>query len=118
MVQTQVSAIFFTGEHVYKVKKPVDFGFLDFSTREKRKFYCHQDVELNRRLCPEVYLGVVDIRSHQGRISLGEGAGEIIEHAVLMKQLPQDCMEVRYEFMQSNPVFSGELIFSGGVFDR
>jgi aminoglycoside phosphotransferase family enzyme len=47
VVQTHVSAIFLTGEHVYKVKKPVDFGFLDFTTREKRKFYCHQEVELN-----------------------------------------------------------------------
>jgi len=92
LVQTHVSAIFLTGEHVYKVKKPVDFGFLDFTTLEKRKYYCHQEVELNRRLCPEVYLGVVEIRSRKGQIFLGEGEGEIIEYAVLMKQLPQDCM--------------------------
>ena len=94
-VQTHVSAIFLTGEHAYKVKKPVDFGFLDFSTLEKRKFYCHQEVVLNRRLCPEIYLGVVEIRFHQGRISLGEGPGAIVEYAVLMKQLPQDCMMER-----------------------
>lgn len=92
LVQTHVSAIFLTGEHVYKVKKPVDFGFLNFTTLEKRKYYCHQEVELNRRLCPEVYLGVVEISFHKGQIFLGEGEGEIVEYAVLMKQLPQDCM--------------------------
>ena len=94
-LQTHVSAIFLTGEHAYKVKKPVAFGFLDFSTLEKRKFYCQQEVVLNRRLCPEIYLGVVEIRLHQGRISLGEGPGAIVEYAVLMKQLPQDCMMER-----------------------
>jgi aminoglycoside phosphotransferase family enzyme/predicted kinase len=95
-VQTHVSAIFLIGEYVYKVKKPVDFGFLDFTTLEKRKFYCQQEVVLNRRLCPEIYLGVVEIRLHQGRISLGEGPGEIVEYAVLMRQLPQDCMMDRW----------------------
>jgi aminoglycoside phosphotransferase family enzyme/predicted kinase len=95
-LQTHVSAIFLTGEYVYKVKKAVDFGFLDFTTLEKRKFYCGQEVELNRRLCPEIYLGVVEIRSHQGQISLGEGPGGIIEYAVRMKQLPQDCMMDRW----------------------
>lgn len=91
VVQTHVSAIFLTGTYVYKVKKPVDFGFLDFTTLEKRKFYCQQEVELNRRLCPEVYLGVVEIRSHRGCISIG-GAGEVVEYAVLMKQLPWERM--------------------------
>ena len=96
VVQTHVSAIFLTGEHAYKVKKPVDFGFLDFSTLEKRKFFCQQEVVLNRRLCPETYLGVVEIRLHQGRVFLGEGPGAIVEYAVLMKQLPQDCMMERW----------------------
>ena len=50
LVQTHISAIFLTGEHVYKIKKPVNFGFLDFTTLEKRKFYCQQEVDLNRRL--------------------------------------------------------------------
>jgi aminoglycoside phosphotransferase family enzyme/predicted kinase len=96
LVQTHISAIFLTGRHAYKIKKPVDFGFLDFTTLEKRKFYCRQEVELNRRLSPEIYLGVVEIRIHQDRISLGEGPGEIIEYAVLMKQLPPDCTMDRW----------------------
>ncbi|MCX5918889.1 MAG: AAA family ATPase [Deltaproteobacteria bacterium] len=92
LVQTHISAIFFAGEHVYKVKKPVNFGFLDFTTLEKRKYFCQQEVNLNRRLAQEVYLGVVEIRSHQGRVIIGEGPGEVIEYAVKMKRLPQDCM--------------------------
>jgi hypothetical protein len=96
LLQTHVSAIFFVGEHVYKVKKPVNFGFLDFTTLEKRKYFCREEVVLNRRLCPEVYLGVTEIRLQNGRISLGEGAGEIVEYAVLMKKLPQDSMMDRW----------------------
>ncbi len=92
LVQTHISAIFFSGEHVYKVKKPVNFGFLDFTTLEKRRYYCQQEVDLNRRLAKEVYLGVVEVRFHQGRVSIGEGPGEVVEYAVKMKRLPQDCM--------------------------
>jgi len=92
LVQTHISAIFFVGEHVYKVKKPVNFGFLDFTTLEKRKYYCQQEVDLNRRLAKEVYLGVVEIRLHQDRVIIGEGEGEVIEYAVKMKRLPRDCM--------------------------
>jgi aminoglycoside phosphotransferase family enzyme/predicted kinase len=91
-IQTHISAVFLTGEHVYKIKKPVNFGFLDFTTLEKRKFYCHQEVLLNRRLSPEIYLGVVEIRWHEGRIHIGSGPGEIVEYAVLMKQLPAGCL--------------------------
>lgn len=92
LVQTHASAIFFAGEHVYKVKKPVNFGFLDFTTLEKRRHYCREEVVLNRRLCPDVYLGVAEIRRHGGRIRLGEGPGEVVEYAVLMKRLPPECM--------------------------
>ena len=96
LVQTHISALFLTGSHVYKIKKPVNFGFLDFTTLEKRKFYCQQEVDLNRRLSPELYLGVTEIRSHQGSIAIGPGPGEILEYAVLMKQLPPDCTMDRW----------------------
>jgi len=96
LVQTHISAIFLTDTHAYKVKKPVNFGFLDFTTLEKRKFYCHQEVDLNRRLAPEVYLGVVEIRSHDGRVLIGDGPGEVIEYAVKMKRLPEDCLMDRW----------------------
>jgi uncharacterized protein len=61
LVQTQMSFVFLTGEYVYKVKKPVNLGYLDYTTLEKRHFFCHQELELNRRLCPDVYLAVVPI---------------------------------------------------------
>jgi uncharacterized protein len=91
LVQTHISAIFLAGEHVFKVKKPVNLGFLDFTTLEKRKFYCQQEVDLNRRLAAEVYLGVAEIRAHEGKISIGAGPGEVIEYAVHMKRIPMEC---------------------------
>jgi len=91
LVQTQMSFVFLTDEYVYKVKKAVNLGYLDYTTQEKRQFYCQQEVELNRRLCPEVYLGVVPITKEKGVISV-EGEGEVIEHAVKMRRLPQEAM--------------------------
>jgi aminoglycoside phosphotransferase family enzyme len=91
LVQTQMSFIFLTGEYVYKIKKPVNLGYLDYTTLEKRHFFCHQELELNRRLCPDVYLAVVPIIEERGRLRIEE-RGKAIEYAVKMKQLPQDRM--------------------------
>ena len=86
-----MSFLFLTGDYVYKIKKPVDLGYLDYTTLEKRRFFCQQEIELNRRLCPEVYLEVVPIVSSEGQIHLG-GKGQAIEYAVKMKQLPGERM--------------------------
>jgi aminoglycoside phosphotransferase family enzyme len=91
LVQTQMSYIFLTGEYVYKVKKPVNLGYLDYTTLEKRYFFCHQELELNRRLCPGAYLAVVPIVEEKTGFRI-EGSGKAIEYAVKMKQLPQDRM--------------------------
>lgn len=91
MVQTQMSFIFLTGDYAYKVKKPVNLGYLDYTTLEKRHFFCQQEVELNRRLCPEVYLEVVPIVESGGKFQLG-GTGEVVEYAVKMRQLPAERM--------------------------
>jgi len=91
LVQTQMSFIFLTGEYVYKIKKPVNLGYLDYTTLEKRHFFCHQELELNRRLCPGAYLAVVPIVEEKGGLRI-EGRGKAIEYAVKMKQLPQDRM--------------------------
>ncbi|MCJ7776507.1 MAG: hypothetical protein MUP08_08995, partial [Desulfobulbaceae bacterium] len=61
VVQTHISIVFVADEFVYKIKKPVNFGFLDFSTLEKRRHYCHQEIELNRRLSKDIYLDVLPI---------------------------------------------------------
>jgi hypothetical protein len=86
LVQTHASFVFIAPPFVFKVKKPVDFGFLDFSTLEKRRHFCEREVALNRRLCPEVYLGVVPISVRNGRFAFGDG-GEVVEYAVQMRKL-------------------------------
>src|SRR5579875_1707683 len=68
--QTHISAVFLAGAYVYKVKKPVTFGFLDFGTVAKRRHYCEEEVRLNRRLAPEVYLGVVPVTRSGGGLSV------------------------------------------------
>jgi aminoglycoside phosphotransferase family enzyme len=68
LIETHISLLFLTGNFVYKVKKHVDFGFLDFTSLEKRKFFCEQEVKLNRRLSPTIYLGVVRINKEGIRL--------------------------------------------------
>ena len=87
-IETHISLLFLTGNYVYKVKKPVDFGFLDFTSLEKRKHFCEQEVKLNRRLSPKIYLGVVEITREGNQISLGD-KGEVVEYAVNMRQIPE-----------------------------
>jgi aminoglycoside phosphotransferase family enzyme len=107
--ETHISLLFFTGNHVYKVKKPVDFGFLDFTSLEKRKYFCEQEVTLNRRLSPEIYLGVVKITQDSKRILL-DGKGEVVEYAVKMKQIPEDLlMNKLLEKGQVTPMMIGAI---------
>ena len=91
LVQTHVSYIFLTDRYVYKIKKPVDFGFLNFSTIDRRRFYCNEEVRLNRRLCPDMYEGVVELRETATGAAF-HGSGAIIDYAVKMKRLPADRM--------------------------
>jgi aminoglycoside phosphotransferase family enzyme len=91
MRQTQISYVFLTRNHVYKIKKPVDMGFLDYTTLEKRLYYCRKEVELNRRLCADVYLDVVPVTNDNGRYIIG-GRGRVEEYTVKMRRLPQDAM--------------------------
>jgi aminoglycoside phosphotransferase family enzyme len=91
LVQTRISYVFLADDYVYKIKKPVDMGFLDYSTLEKRLAMCRKEVELNRRLCPDAYLGVIPVTSDSGRYLI-DGKGIIEEYAVKMRRLPQDGM--------------------------
>lgn len=86
LVQTHASLVFLAPPFVFKVKKPVNFGFLDFSTLAKRRHFCEREVVLNRRLCPRVYLDVVPITRRGGKFAFG-GDGEVVEYAVQMRQL-------------------------------
>src|SRR5215831_1695786 len=91
MTQTHISVVLLGRERVLKLKKPVDFGFLDYTTFEKRRRACEAEVELNRRLCDQTYLGVQPIVEKDGAPRLSD-AGRPIDHAVLMRRLPADRM--------------------------
>ena len=87
-ITTHISWVFRLERDVYKVKRPVDLGFLDFRTLEKRRLACEAEVELNRRLAPNVYLGVVPIgRTADDRLHVN-GPGQVVDWAVHMRRVP------------------------------
>ncbi len=88
LIETHISWVILTGDFAYKIKKPVDFGFLDFSTLAKRKHFCEQELRLNRRLAPDIYLDVVAVTGTTDEPHIA-GSGEIFEYAVKMAQFPQ-----------------------------
>src|SRR5262245_39066827 len=87
LVVTHISWVFLTDRDVWKVKRPVDYGFLDYTTLERRRHFCHEEVRLNRRLAPDVYLGVVPVRRGPDGPTL-TGDGPIVDYAVHMRRLP------------------------------
>ena len=92
-VQTHISHVFLVSPFVYKFKKPVDFGFLDYSTLAKRKKFCRREVELNRRLSDDIYLGVVSVIEEDDTFHIVDEVVEsdsVVEYAVKMKQLPEE----------------------------
>jgi hypothetical protein len=89
--QTHISYVLIAGDVVYKLKKPFDFGFLDYTTLEKRKRFCEEEVRLNRRLCEGTYLGVEPVVSKGDDTRIG-GEGEVIDYAVKMRRLPEEGM--------------------------
>ncbi|MCX5874768.1 MAG: hypothetical protein NT087_00425 [Deltaproteobacteria bacterium] len=91
LVQTHISYVLLAGDFVYKIKKPVDFGFLNFTTLEKRKHFCEEELLLNRRLCPSLYLGLVAITQQGAAFSL-DGPGAPVEYAVKMARMPEERM--------------------------
>jgi aminoglycoside phosphotransferase family enzyme len=87
LVETHISWVLIGEEFVYKIKKPIRYSFLDFSTLEKRKYYCEREIELNRRLTSDVYLDVAAIREESGSLVINGQKGEIIDYAVRMKKV-------------------------------
>jgi aminoglycoside phosphotransferase family enzyme/predicted kinase len=93
LLQSHISYILLAGERVYKVKKPVRFTFLDFSTLERRQHFCHEEVRLNRRLAPDVYLGVLAVRADDGIYRwTHDGDAAAVEYVIEMRRLPADRM--------------------------
>jgi len=95
LIETHISWLLLTGEYAYKIKKPVDLGFVDFSTLERRRHFCAEEVRLNRRFAPEIYLDVVPITGGSEHPRIG-GDGAAIEYAVRMREFAQsDLLDVR-----------------------
>ncbi len=88
--QTHISIVFLAGPFAYKIKKPVNLGFIDFSSLPQRRHFCEEEVRLNRRLAPHVYLGVVPVTPDADGLQFA-GAGAPVEYAVQMKRLPAEA---------------------------
>lgn len=112
VLQTHLSVVCLTGRRAYKFKKPIKLDFVDYSTLARRKIFCSEEVRLNRRLCPEIYLDVVSlVRLPDGALRIGGGEGksngEIIDYAVEMVRLPEDRMLDR--LLKDGAVTSGQI---------
>jgi len=93
LIQTHISMVFVCDNYVYKIKKPVNFGFLDFSSLEKRKFFCEKEVELNRRLAGDVYVGVFPVIYDGKRHFVNKAVkGDVVDYAVKMKRIPEHML--------------------------
>ncbi len=91
LIQTYISWVFITDRFAYKVKKPVDKGYLNFTTLRRRHHYLHEELLLNRRLCPDIYLEVLPITARGGGLVIG-GHGHPVEYVLKMVRLPQARM--------------------------
>jgi aminoglycoside phosphotransferase family enzyme/predicted kinase len=105
-IQTHISWVFVASPFVFKVKKRVNLGFLDFSTLEKRRYFCQREIELNRRLCPEIYLDAVPVYETDSGFSF-KPPGKIVDYAVNMKELPHGCF--LNELLEKNLVGEKEI---------
>ena len=101
VAETHISYVILTKSYAYKIKKTVQLAFLDFSTLPLRRYYCEQELHLNRRLAPNMYRAVLPVKQHCGRWYIGEGAGEVVDYALKMRRidnrLEMDRMLVRNE---------------------
>lgn len=88
LIETHISWVILTGSYAYKIKKPMDFGFLDFTTLEKRKHFCEEELRLNLRLAPELYLDLLPLYGNEDNPSFS-GEGEVLEYVIKMRQFDQ-----------------------------
>lgn len=92
LVQTHISFVIIGDKYVYKLKKAVDFGFLDFSTLEKRKYFCQQEVDLNRRFSQGLYIDVLPVFFNGKEHTMGKEDGRIVDYAVRMRRLSDNIL--------------------------
>jgi aminoglycoside phosphotransferase family enzyme len=105
-VQTHISWVFIGNEYVYKVKKPVNLGFLDFTTLKKRKFYVNEELRLNARFSPSIYLEMVPISQKGDSFVLGDDSN-IVEYALKMKRISEDQM--LYKLLLAGKISAAEM---------
>ncbi|MBD1861596.1 MULTISPECIES: AAA family ATPase [Trichocoleus] len=91
LIQTHVSYVLLTGDYAYKAKKPVNFGFLDFDTLEKRHHFCEEELRLNQRGAAELYIEILPLTQSGDRYTLG-GSGAPVEYVIKMRQFPQETL--------------------------
>eukprot|EP00041_Stephanoeca_diplocostata_P014655 m.273438 g.273438 ORF g.273438 m.273438 type:complete len:288 (-) comp19755_c0_seq29:2439-3302(-) len=115
MIETHMSYIFLTGLFAYKVKKPVVFDFLDFSTRGRRKYFCHQEVRVNRQFAPLLYQGVVPIVLDNGRVHVGDlikdnAASPTVEDADAVDNDSSDVLDWAVRMTQFDPALEADAL--------
>lgn len=115
LVETHVSWVFLTGELAYKIKRPVAYPFVDLRSAEQRAYFCGEEIRLNRRFAPDLYLDVCAVTRSGDRIELG-GDGEVIEHAVRMREFPSEGELDR--LLESGNIEPGELARFGRELSR
>jgi uncharacterized protein len=107
LIETHISWVFLCDQFVYKIKKPIRYSFLDFSTLEKRKYYCEREIELNRRLTDNIYLDIQTVKETSGQLFIGDESGKIIDYAVRMRKL--DKSKQMDKLLLSNKVTSTDI---------
>ena len=104
LIETHISWVLLTGRFAYKLKRPVRYAFVDLRSSAQRRLLCHEEVRLNRRFAPQLYLGVRAIHQRKGEARIG-GRGRIIEHAVRMRQFPHSQqLDALLQARRINPV--------------
>jgi aminoglycoside phosphotransferase family enzyme/predicted kinase len=104
LIQTHTSWVFLTGKYAYKIKKPVFFGFLDYTTLSAREYFCHEEFRINQILAPDIYYGVIPIVKIGSRISLQPKKDnyQVLDYAIKMREMPQET--IMTNCLQTNKV--------------
>lgn len=96
IIETHISWVILTENYAFKIKKPISYSFLDFSSLDKRKYYCHQEVKLNRRLASDMYIGVVPVISSDGHLAISSNCnGNVLDYAVMMHRM-NEAQQMHY----------------------
>jgi uncharacterized protein len=108
LIETHISWVFLSDHFVYKIKKPIKYSFLDFSTMELRKYYCEREVQLNKRLTDNIYIDVQPIRKHNNRFYISGTIGSIVDYAVRMEK--QDTSTQMNVLLKNNQITPAHII--------